>query len=115
MPCRIEITFPELNLLVGCSEGERSRPQPIGAALSISSPRKFEASRTDQLSDTIDVAWVQQTVQRAAELGPVQTLERLAERIETELRAQFRAPGLEWELTLAKPRFGWKYVQTWST
>lgn len=115
MPCRIELGDIELQLRIGCTSEERAEPQPLRVRAVVRSAEPFPACQTDRLADTLDAAEIRRAVLGLAALPPVQTLERLGALAEASLRERFSATGLEWELALSKPRFGWAYVHAWRT
>ena len=114
MPCRIEMPDIEAQVVIGCTDEEQLAPQMLMISVEVESLEKFPATRTDQLADTLDAAKLRACVLEIATASRVRTLERLAELLELELKRIFPRPGLTWQLTLAKPAFGYRYVQTGS-
>ena len=112
MPCRIELQPVELELRIGCTAEERSRPQPLCVQVRIRSDELFPASQTDRLEDTLDAAAVKEVLLRELP-GPIQTLERLGSLLQRRIEERFTHPGLAWELSIHKPRFEWTYVHAW--
>ncbi len=115
MPCRIELSDVELQLHIGCTEEERRLTQPVGLRITVTNPEKFPASVTDQLMDTVDVGALQHLIRECALTTRVHTLERLGQALEECLRQHLPTRNLQWELTVAKPRFGWAYVHSWTS
>ncbi len=115
MPCRIELQDLELQLRIGCTAEERGEAQPVRVSAVVRSSEHFPACRTDRLADTLDAAEIRRTLLELGALPHVQTLERLGALAEARLRDRLPAAGLEWELSLSKPRFGWAYVHAWRT
>jgi FolB domain-containing protein len=115
MPCRIEIAEMRLMIPIGCKEEERKQAQPIHVRATLSSDAPFEACRTDQLSDTLDAGELKATIAERATRARVRTLERLGQLLEDTFRERFKAPGLQWEITLVKPNYGWSYVHSWTS
>jgi FolB domain-containing protein len=115
MPCRIEIADFELDVRIGCTPEEREAPQPIRIGACVRKNAPFAASRTDRLSDTVDAAEIKDRLGTRATESRVQTLERLGQVLEDDLRQAFPAQGLDWEVRVNKPRFGWSYVHAWSS
>lgn len=113
MPCRIEIAEMILMIPIGCKEEERRQAQPISVRATLTSRKAFEACRTDQLSDTLDAGELKSILLERATSARVRTLERLGQLLEEAFRERFNAPGLRWEITLVKPRYGWSYVHSW--
>jgi FolB domain-containing protein len=115
MRSRIEISPLGIPAHVGCGEAERSAPQTLEVSLSVSSQEGFAACESDALGDTLDASRIQSLVAATIEASRVQTLERLGRLVETALRRELRSSGLDWELHISKPRFGWAYVHAWRT
>lgn len=114
MSCRIEIPEITLSAHVGCTDDERQSPQPLLVRAVVRNSRKFRASLTDDLADTVDVAKLRAFLTETVPSVRVQTLERLGEVLECGIREHFSFSGLEWEIAITKPRFGWTYVHSWS-
>jgi FolB domain-containing protein len=115
MPCQIRLSQFELLLKIGCSEQERATEQPLNFQVTVSRDQIFEASESDEVSDTLDAAVIRQVLVEAATSAGVKTLERLGQLMELRLRKQFLLTGCQWHLVIEKPQFGWSYVHTWST
>jgi dihydroneopterin aldolase len=79
----------------------------------VESAEPFPACRTDRLEDTVDAAVIVALLKRQAEESRVRTLEAIGALTEEALRARFPRSGLAWQLTIHKPRFGWRYVHSW--
>lgn len=115
MACRIEISELELLLHIGCTERERSTSQPIRFRTVVTRAQNFQACETDLLHDTLDAQEIRSALIESANHSRVQTLERLGQVIESDLRKNFSFNLCDWELTISKPRFGWSYVHAWSS
>lgn len=115
MRCRIEIEAFELSVHIGCSEEERSQPQPLRVAFRVESERPFLASRTDRLQDTVDAAFLKAILTETIGPSRFATLERLGAEVERALQGIRRQDTpLACELRLTKPAWGWSYVHAWS-
>jgi FolB domain-containing protein len=113
MAHRIELDPIERTLLIGCRKEERELPQPVLISAAIRSENAFPASRTDQLTDTLDVEAVVEILQRHGADSEFHTLERFAATLEQTLRAHFGHPGLHWEVRIRKPQYGWSFIHDW--
>lgn len=114
MASKIEIKEIKLMLHIGCSKEERSQAQPVIVRIAVHSISSFQACKTDQLSDTLDVDTISRLLINEANCSRVSTLERLGQILENSIRNNIlNQDGFNWEVTLTKPQWGWSYVHSW--
>ncbi len=89
-----------LQVLLGVTDDERSRPQEVLLDLEMDFDTRA-AGLSDQLQDTVDYAAVHRTIERAATQHPYHLIEALAETIASEVLREFHFPRVR--LLLRKP------------
>ena len=97
---RIFLQEVRLQVLLGVTDEERSRPQEVLLDLEMDF-NTSAAGSSDQLQDTVDYAAVHRTIERAAAHRPYHLIEALAETIASEVLREFHFPRVR--LLLKKP------------
>jgi dihydroneopterin aldolase len=87
---RMDIDRLRLNVHLGCSADERTRPQPVEVSLSIHFKKNVEALQSDQLSDTVCYQDVCDQIKIAASTKEYNTVEHLAFEIRREIQPLLR-------------------------
>jgi dihydroneopterin aldolase len=100
-----ELVLSELEVWVhlGCSEAERSVPQPVHIDATIHFAQPPEACRTDRLNDSVCYAELATALAQTARSRPFLTVERLAQALAEEMRRRL-PQGARLRLDVTKSR-----------